>query len=325
MSKKNISKPLISIIALNWNGKKFIDPLVESVAKQKLIDIDIEFLFVDNDSSDDSVSYYSQTYEKDNFRLVKNSANFGYSKGNNLGIKQAKGDYVLVCNNDLIMDENLVQNLYDEIIKSKADLVVPKLMFLNKPGYINNAGSVLDKNNSWPVSEVGFGEKDDGQYDTVREISAFCGACVLFTREFLHNVGLYDDKFFMYFEDSDLSWRGQDAKRKFAYNPKAIAHHHHTGTSVEGSKKFNYYVARNRVLILLKNASPRVILTGYKFAVRDHVYYRLKNVIKASIGRYPKKLSLKELSQGLKTFTGIVIYTPYALLKRWNIIKESKI
>lgn len=323
-SRKN-TKPLVSIVALNWNGKKFIDPLVESIVKQKLKDIEIEFLFVDNDSSDDSVAYFQKKYAKEDFRIVQNSDNFGYAKGNNLGIKQAKGDYVLVCNNDLVMDENLVQNLYDELIANEADLAVPKLMFLNKPGYINNAGSTLDKNNSWPVSEVGFGEKDEGQYESVRDITAFCGACVLFTRDFLHTVGLYDNRFFMYFEDSDLSWRGQEAGRRFIYAPKAIAHHHHTGTSVEGSKKFNYYVARNRVLILLKNASFRVILVGYKFAVRDHVYFRLKNVIKAILGRYPKKQSLKELSLGLKTFIGIVIYTPYALLKRLRFIKEDTI
>ena len=325
MSKKTDNKPLISIVALNWNGKKFIDPLVKSVNKQKLKNVEIEFLFVDNNSSDDSVEYFSKNYKQDNFKVVKNDANYGYSKGNNLGIKQANGDYILVCNNDLVMDEHLVQNLYDELTKSKADLVVPKLMFLNKPGFINNAGSILDKNNSWPVSEIGFGEEDKGQYDKVKEISAFCGACVLFTREFLHTVGLYDDKFFMYFEDSDLSWRGQDAGKKFIYNPKAIAHHHHTGTSVEGSKKFNYYVARNRVLILLKNASPRIIAIGYKFAVRDHLYYKVKNIVKSLLGRYPKRQALREFLLGLKTFSGIVIYTPYALLKRWNMIEETKI
>jgi GT2 family glycosyltransferase len=198
-------------------------------------------------------------------------------------------------------------------------------MFLNKPGFINNAGSVLDTSNSWPVSEIGFGEKDNGQYDQSKEISAFCGACVLFTRDFLSTVGVYDDKFFMYFEDSDLSWRGQDAGRKFVYIPKALAHHHHTGTSVEGSKKFNYYVARNRVLVLLKNASPKVIAVGYKFAVRDHLYYRAKNVLKAILGRYPKKQAVRELSLGVKTFFGIVAYTPYALLKRWKVIQETKI
>lgn len=322
---KKSKKPLISIVALNWNGKKFIDPLVESVNKQILKNVDIEFLFVDNDSSDNSVDYFKKNYNQDNFFVVQNNANYGYAKGNDLGIKQAKGDYILVCNNDLVMDAHLVQNLYDGLVKNDADLVVPKLMFLNKPGYINNAGSVLDTSNSWPVSEIGFGEKDEGQYDQVKEISAFCGACVLFTRDFLSTVGMYDDKFFMYFEDSDLSWRGQDADRRFFYIPEALAHHHHTGTSVEGSKKFNYYVARNRVLVLLKNASPRVIAVGYKFAVRDHLYYRVKNIVKAILGRYPKRQAIREFSLGFKTFCGIVLYTPYALLKRWKVIQETKI
>ncbi|MDN5275354.1 MAG: glycosyl transferase, family 2 [Candidatus Saccharibacteria bacterium] len=325
MSIKNIKKPLISIIALNWNGKKFIDPLVESVKNQQLKDISIEFLFVDNDSSDDSAQYFKEKYEDEQYRLILNGGNYGYAKGNNLGMLKAKGDYILVCNNDLILDKDLVQNLYEAAIEKKADITVPKLMFLNKPGYINNAGSSLDRNNSWPVTEIGLNEKDTGQYEEIREITAFCGACALFTREFLETVGMYDDKFFMYFEDSDLSWRGQDAGRKFYYAPKAIAHHHHTGTSVEGSPKFNHYVARNRVLVLMKNASLRVILVGYKFAIKDHVINRIKNIIKALLGRYPKKVALKEFARGIKTFIAIITYTPYALFKRWRIVKESTI
>ena len=325
MSKKIAKKPLVSIIALNWNGKKFIDPLANSVRDQELRDIEIEFLFVDNDSSDGSVEYFKEHHKDENFRVVQNSGNYGYSKGNNLGIKVARGDYILVINNDLILDKNTVQAMYDDLVKEQADLIVPKLMFLNKPGFINNAGSVLDTNNSWPVSEVGFGEEDKGQYDEVREISAFCGACVMFTREFLSTVGVYDDNFFMYFEDSDLSWRGQQAGKKFIYTPHAQAHHHHTGTSIEGSKKFNFYVARNRVLILLKNASPRVVLVGYKFAVQDHLIRHMKNAIKALLGRYSKKTALRDGILGFKTFAAIIIYTPYALGKRWGIIKEIKI
>ncbi|HEY8886549.1 MAG TPA: glycosyltransferase family 2 protein [Candidatus Microsaccharimonas sp.] len=325
MSSKATKKPLVSIIALNWNGQKFIDPLVESVRSQVLKDIDIEFLFVDNGSTDNSVEYFKKKFKDKNFRVIENGGNYGYSKGNNLGMKQARGDYILVCNNDLTLGKDIVQTLYSGLIKENADLVVPKLMFLNKPGYINNAGSRLDKNNSWPVIEIGFGEKDEGQYDTVEEITAFCGACVLFTRKFLSTVGMYDDRFFMYFEDSDLSWRGQTDNRKFVYIPKALAYHHHTGTSVEGSPKFNHFVARNRVLILLKNASPRVILVGYKFAVKDHIIRHVKDLIKSILGRYSKRAALRETRAGFKTFFAILFYTPYALGKRWGIIKESTI
>lgn len=316
---------LVSIIALNWNGKRFIDPLMDSIKNIKCDSFDIEFLFVDNNSSDESVEYYRKKYLNEQFRLIENDDNYGYSKGNNLGIMHAKGEYILVINNDLILDANVVEELLTVMRKKRAQVVVPKLMFLNKEGYINNAGSKLDPTDSWPVTEVGMNEKDVGQYDSVREITAFCGACVMFSRNFLQTVGMFDDKFFMYFEDSDLSWRGQTKKSKFYYAPRALAYHHHTGSSVEGSKMFNYYVARNRVLILLKNASPRVIYVGYRFAVRDHLYYKAKNILKALLGRYPKKTAIKEGLLGLKTFLGIVIFTPYALAKRFHILKERKL
>ena len=89
--------------------------------------------------------------------------------------------------------------------EKNSSATVPKLMYLNKPGIINNAGSRLEPGNDWPVYEDGANEKDIGQYDTVREISAFCGACVLFTREFLQKVGIFDKKFFLYFEKSENS------------------------------------------------------------------------------------------------------------------------
>lgn len=318
--------PLVSILALNWNGKKFIDPLMKSVKELVHDNFDIEFLFIDNDSSDGSAEYYTEKYCDDmTYRIVRNDKNYGYAKGNNLGMDAAKGEYIVVCNNDLILDKYSIQELLAAIESTGAALTVPKLMFLNKPGYINNAGSTLDPSNSWPVTEIGMNEKDNGQYDQMREVTAFCGACVMFTRDFLKTVGVYDDRFFMYFEDSDLSWRGQSMKNKYIYTPKAIAHHYHTGTSIEGSKKFNYFVARNRVLILLKNAKWHVVGIGYKFAIRDHLYYRLKNTIKATLGRYPKRQALSELTLGIRTMCGILWNTPYALLKRWNVIKERKI
>ncbi len=147
------------------------------------------------------------------YRLIKNQKNYGYAEGNNKGLKHVKGEYALICNNDLVLDENLIANLVKTAKENSADIVVPKLMFLNKPGYINNAGSEIVVDSDWPVSETGYNEKDIGQYDSVREISAFCGACVLIKRTFLETVGLFDRRFFMYFEDADLSWRGKKLEK----------------------------------------------------------------------------------------------------------------
>lgn len=322
MSSKKM--PLISIVVLNWNGKRFIDPFMKSFADLDSSTARLELLFADNGSTDDSVLYMQETYGSDSrVRIVENGGNYGYAGGNNLAMHQASGDYILVCNNDLELDKNLVRELLAVSVSKKADLVVPKLMYLNKANTINNAGSRLETENDWPIHEIGANEKDKGQYDEVAEISAFCGACVLFRRDFLEEVGLFDARFFMYFEDGDLSWRGQTKGKRYFYAPKAIAYHVHTGSSKEGSPLFNHFVGRNRLLILTKNARLSVLLSGWKKTLKDHLVLRVKNLIKALIGRYQLRLAVIEFVRSQQMVLAALWFTPYALLKRYGILKED--
>lgn len=326
MANKKIY-PFVSIVVLNWNGKRFIDLFIPSAINQTYPKDRYEIVFIDNASSDDSVDYLLSKYGTNkNLRVVQNDANYGYAKGNNLGVKTCtKSDFVLVCNNDLKLKEDLMESLVECAQKEQADLVVPKLMYLNKEGYINNAGSRLEPNSNWPIYEIGANEEDKGQYDKVIEISAFCGACVLFKDTFLKEVGLYDNKFFMYFEDGDLSWRGQKHGKKFVYSPRAIAYHHHTGSSKEGSPLFNHFVGRNRLLILTKNAKIKVVLSGWKAALKDHIAFRIKNLIASVRGKYGKKLALVEAARSAKMLGAALALTPYILLKRFGIIKEDRL
>jgi len=318
------NNPLVSIVVLNWNGRRFIDPFMASFEKQTYPHSEIELLFVDNGSSDGSVSYLEKNYAATpNLRVIKNGDNYGYAGGNNRGMRHAKGQYVLVCNNDLVLDKNLVSELVNVAREKNAAATVPKLMYLNKPGIINNAGSRLAPDSDWPVYEDGANEKDTGQFDTTREITAFCGACVLFSREFLNKVGMFDRKFFLYFEDGDLSWRGQKAGYRFFYAPKAVALHAHTGSTTEGSPIFNYYVGRNRLLILLKNAKFKVFLRGLAKTLRDHIMLRLKNLYRALRGRYSKRQAWHEFILSQKMLWATLLLSPYILLKRWRLIKEE--
>ena len=320
------ARPLVSIVVLNWNRKRFIDPFMKTIVGQTYPKDCLEVLFTDNASSDGSVDYIKDKYgDLPYLKVVQNDKNYGYSKGNNLGIHQVKGDYILVCNNDLKFEKNLIQELVALAENKKAGATVPKLVYANKTGYINNAGSRLEPRSDWPIYEDGKDEKDTGQYDEVREITAFCGACVLFSRDFLHNVGLFDNKFFMYFEDGDLSWRGQKAGYKFFYAPKAIVHHEHTGTTKEGSPLFNHFVGRNRLLILTKNAAFGVLAKAWAKTFRDHLLLKIMRIFLALIKKYPKKQALREFYLSQKMIWAAILMTPYALGKRYRIIKEDKL
>lgn len=318
------AQPLVSVVVLNWNGKRFVDPFMKAFEKLSYPAGKLELLFTDNDSHDGSVDYIKQKYgHLPYLKIVLNGHNYGYSKGNDLGIHQAKGDFVLVCNNDLELAPNLINELVTVAIKREAGATVPKLVYINKPGYINNAGSRLEPASDWPIYEEGKDEKDEGQYDEVREISAFCGACVLFSRQFLQKVGMFDRRFFMYFEDGDLSWRGQKAGFKFFYAPKAVAYHVHTGSSKEGSPLFNHFVGRNRILILTKNAGYIVIAKGWAKTLRDHFWLRLKHLGLSIFRKYPRRQALREFWLSQKTIWAAILLTPYALGKRYRIIKED--
>ncbi len=318
--------PLLSVVVLNWNGKRFIDSFIDSYQQQTVSARDRELIFVDNGSTDDSVEYLKQKYGSDSsIKIVNNKKNYGYAQGNNLGMKQASGEYILIVNNDIEMHSDLLKEILNLAHKKNADAVVAKLMFLNKPGYINNAGSILDPDSTWPVKEIGINELDQGQYNSVREITAVCGACVLFKRTFLEKVGLFDSRFFMYFEDGDLSWRGQKAAAKFYYCPTAVAYHVHTGSSKEGSSLFNFYVGRNRVLILAKNARWIVFIRGLSITLYWHLIIRIVNIFRAILGKASKKRVLIEFWQSQKMLLSIFANLPYAFSKRWHLIGEERL
>jgi len=140
---------------------------------------------------------------------------------------------------------------------------------------VNNAGSEL-VTGGWGADR-GFLERDDGQYDEAQDVFAWCGAGVLFRADHLRDVGLFDERFFMYYEDTDLAWRGRAVGWRFRYTPRAVMRHVHAATSVEGSPMFQHYVERNRLVMLMKNAPPDMVrraIVGFlsataSYAVRD--------------------------------------------------------
>ncbi len=123
---------------------------------------------------------------------------------------------------------------------------------------VNNAGSFLDADGGF--GDRGIYEFDRGQYDRVEDLSALCGASLLLRRAMLDRVGLFDERFFMYFEDSDLSWRARRAGWRLVYTPHAVVRHIHAGSSGEWSPLFTYYVTRNHLYWMIKHGRGRVAL-----------------------------------------------------------------
>lgn len=316
-----MSKPIVSIVVLNWNGQRFLHDLFTCVEKQSYPKDLYEVIMVDNDSQkDDSVEYVEKNFHW--VKLIKNGHNDGFAKGSNIGIKAAIGEYIVLLNNDTKPEPDWLSELINVAVKKKAGAVVSKLMFDKKRGIINNAGGFLQYDKTWPVIEQGINEKDEGQFEEIQEITAFCGASVLLNRKMLEQIGLFDENFFMYFEDTDLSWRGQRQGWKYYLAPKSIVYHVHAGSSGEGSPIFNYYVSRNRILILFKNARITLALRGLVAVLRDRLWKGLIQLVGSIRLNRGRRAALANLWLGIRVIFSIILLLPTMILKRIGLMKE---
>ena len=123
---------------------------------------------------------------------------------------------------------------------------------------VNNVGGIVTRDGYG--ADRGFQEVDEGQYDKPEDVFTFCGNGVAFPREVVERVGVFDDDFFLYYEDTDLSWRVRAAGYDIRYEPSAVLRHHHAASSGEASYVFRFHVDRNRLLMLTKNATWRLAL-----------------------------------------------------------------
>ncbi|MGH9162176.1 MAG: glycosyltransferase family 2 protein [Vicinamibacteraceae bacterium] len=173
---------------------------------------------------------------------------------------------------------------------------------------INNAASFLKPDGA--AGDRGIFQPDRGQYDSPEDVEALCGCAMLLSRQALEQAGAFDRDFFMYFEDSELSWRLRKRGFRLRYQPKSVVRHFHASTTVEWSPLFNFHVARNRILMLIKHAAPLVVLRAYlaELAVLLHLL------------RAYRSLRHVEVRTRLKIQLSLVRNAPRALLKRLGLL-----
>lgn len=380
----------ISIILVNYNGKKYIDNLMDSICKINHPDFTFETVFVDNNSSDDSVAYLRSKYQNApiNLKIVETGANLGFAGGNNAGVKACNGKYIVLLNNDTAVDSNWLLELYQFIHADKTiGMVNSKLLFfhnfitinfatqdkilldniikingqeyqidnkfctnllyeqkeltcfghssinipllddiadytiqfrflsynqetdyvaINETQYpinqkeitisldqqlisdinfalIQNAGSGINKNNDG--YDIGFCTKESEKTNKPYEINNGCGASIMMLTQDFIEAGMFDERFFMYYEDSDLSYRIRGLGKKIMYCPTSIVRHVHTGSSTEWSPFFIYHVCRNKLLFIYKNISKwafiKTFIIQYLVGIKYHDKMRKQGSIDA--------------------------------------------
>jgi GT2 family glycosyltransferase len=254
---REVETPFVSIILVNYNGKHFLEDCLCSIQKQTYPANRFEIILVDNASRDGSAAFVRERFPQ--VQLIENKSNVGYASGNNLGFRKAKGNLIALLNNDTVVEPQWLEALVDAILLDpRVGAVSSKIYFKNRPGIINNAGLCLLPDGSG--CDRGFHAPDQGQFNSPTEVFGACGAGMLMRRELFDDVGGFDDRLFMYYEDLDLAWRARIRGWRARFEPHSVVHHVHCGSSVEWSPFFLFYVERNRVLVNIKNAPAKQAL-----------------------------------------------------------------
>ena len=244
--------PLVSIIIVNWNGGKVFVECLKSLSE---IDYqDFELIIIDNGSTDGS----DRMPQKFNFlsgrcQLIRNKGNVGFAIANNQGLEKSKGKYLLLLNNDTKVEPEFITKLVGRIEKDGSlGVIQPKILLMDKPGYLDNAGSFFTKLGF--LYHWGFLQKDGPEFGKEREIFSAKGACMIIRRSIIEKIGLFDNEFVSYFEESDFCWRVWLSGYKVLFYPKAVIYHK-VGYTIKKLKvgDINYHYYKNRVCSLIKN------------------------------------------------------------------------
>lgn len=273
----------VSIVILDYKNKSDTVDCIASMEKLVHAHLAVSIIVVNNDTS--------YQYAKDMFpslfpiTVLNNDSNTGYAGGNNAGIKVALSqgaEYIMLLNNDTIIHSLLLVELM-HVLESQNDcgLVSPKIYFaknheFHKERYTKEelgkviwyAGGIMDWKNIHG-KHAGVDEVDHGQYDGMGKTDFATGCCMLFSASTIKNLGIFDERYFLYYEDSDLNERAKKKGLSAYYAPKAMLWHKNAGsTGGSGSTLQDYFITRNRMLFGMSYAPIRAKIALIKESIR---------------------------------------------------------
>jgi GT2 family glycosyltransferase len=267
----------IAIIVLNWKQPKLTTETISSLLKINHPSFSYQIILVNNGSQDDSFKIFSKKYKKSKFvKIINSQENLGYAGGNNLGIKYAlknNFDFLVIINNDVIVDPDFIEEMLKQ--SDHFDIIGPKIYFapgceFHKDRYqkkdlgkvIWSFGGHMDWKNIYG-SNIGVDIVDDGQFNKINhDVDFISGCCFMANRGIFKTIGLFNKKYFMYFEDVDFCQRAKRSNLKLACIPESIIWHINSGSSKSGGDLHDYFITRNRIYFASKYANLRA-----KFAI----------------------------------------------------------
>jgi len=265
MSSDKCLTPLVSIIIVNWNGRSLLDECLRALEAQTYRNFEV--IFVDNGSKDDSLAFVREKYPS--VITVALESNKGFTGGNIAGYQIAKGDHIVLLNNDACLFERWLEYM---VAALESD---PHIGMCSSKIIISGTRLIDSVGDSFTTAFTGtkFGEHEEESKYTARNfISGACAAAVVYKREMLREIGFLDDDFFLNHEDTDLNMRAWLAGWRCLFVPEAVAYHKVSASIGTLSDTSVYYFARNNEWVWLKNVPLKYMICNlhqrilYEFA-----------------------------------------------------------
>lgn len=251
----------ISIIIPNFNGEKYLRPCLDSLMGQ--CDEAMEIIVVDDCSSDDSMTVLS---DYKNVRALQNEVNSGFAASVNRGIQASCGEFLLLLNNDVVVESDFVEALYRAIHIDEGRFAISSRMVrfnerdkLDDTGdFYNLLGWAFKRGDGNPIS----------QYHKPTKVFSVCAGAALYRKSVFDEIGLFDERFFAYLEDVDVSYRALIHGYENWYEPSAVCYHIGSATTADGNKYSPFKVrisARNNIYLVYKNMPVGQLLLNFPF------------------------------------------------------------
>ena len=277
------------IITINYNSSIHTIELIDNLSNSSFKNFEV--VIVDNNSN---------IIEKEKLKVIKKQAhiiysenNLGFSGGNNLGIKYAldnNADYVMILNNDTIIDSKCLKNMMEYIVSTDCDAICPLILNYYNRDIINYAGGEL-VDYKGAIKIYGLGKKISDEYLKTKKVSFAHGCCILMKANLWKEIGFMNDKYFLYFEDTDLSSKIRKMKKNLIYFPQSIVYHKESISTHKFSDNYQYYFCRNRLLYIKENINFPIKILAY--------FYSLLYIIKAFIKH---DFNLQNILSAIKDF-----------------------
>lgn len=249
MNHKNNDEPLVSIIILNYNAGQLLIDCVESILNTNYPAYEI--VVVDNASKDNSHTKCKEQFPT--IHLIENTENLGYCEGNNVGIRQAKGSFIVILNPDTLAEPDWLIQLMSAYKQNGEGLYQPKFLTTTDHKILMSTGNMIQLF-GFGYSR-GKGQVDTGEFNEIEQIGYASGTCLFASAKTLHTLEMFDSFLFAYHDDLDLGWRAALQGIKSYYVPKSIVYHPPEGFSFKWSAYKFYLLERNRQYCLFTHYS----------------------------------------------------------------------